>query len=67
MYQSVDLTPFGGNYTNPLEVLPGIWMFTSYNQVLQFSTGGQIEYTVYLSDIAVNQGLNDTLFSIPTN
>lgn len=54
------------NYSSPMEVLPGVWLFTSHQQVLQFGGGFQIVTESILTDIKVNQGLNDTLFDIPT-
>ncbi len=54
------------NYSNPLEVAPGVWLFTSHHHVLQFSGGFQMITDFILTDIKVNQGLNDSLFTIPT-
>ena len=54
------------NYSNPMEVMPGVWLFTSHCHTLQFSTGDQIVHESILSDIKVNQGLDDALFNIPT-
>jgi len=54
------------NYSNPMEVLPGVWLFTSHQHVLQFSSGFQVITQFILTDIQVNQGLNDALFAIPT-
>ena len=54
------------NYSNPMEVLPGVWLFTSHSHLLQCSNGFQIITESMLTDIKVNQGLNDSLFAIPT-
>ena len=54
------------DYQTPREVLPGVWLFTSHRRTIQFSTGEQIVHASILSDIKVNQGLNDSLFTIPT-
>ncbi len=53
------------NYSNPLEVAPGVWIFTSHRHTLQFNGGFQLVTESILTEIMVNQGLNDSLFSIP--
>ena len=55
------------DYLNPMEVSPGVWLFSSHRNTLRFNTtGNQIIHDSILSDIKVNQGLNDDLFNIPT-
>jgi outer membrane lipoprotein-sorting protein len=54
------------DYQSPMEVLPGVWLFTSHRHTLHFSTGEDIIHESILRDIKVNQSLADSLFTIPT-
>ncbi len=54
------------DYLNPMEVATGVWMFTGHRHTIQFASGDQIVHESILSSVIVNQGLDDSLFAIPT-
>jgi outer membrane lipoprotein-sorting protein len=53
-------------YLNPTEVMPGHWLFTVHTHTLSFNSGATIIRQTTISNIVVNQGLNDSRFNIPT-
>jgi hypothetical protein len=52
-------------YLNPAEILPGHWMFTFHRHTMTFDSGDTIVVESTYSNIVVNQGLPDSLFTIP--
>lgn len=52
-------------YLNPVEVLPGKWLYTLHRLTIHFPTGDELQTESSLSNIQVNQGLSDALFAIP--
>ncbi|MGA2221538.1 MAG: hypothetical protein ABSH21_07150 [Verrucomicrobiia bacterium] len=53
-------------YLYPVEVFTGHWLFTLHRQTLAFDSGEQIVTESTTTGIQVNQGLDDSLFNIPT-
>jgi outer membrane lipoprotein-sorting protein len=53
-------------YLNPIEVMPGHWLYTLHRHTMQFDGGGYIVVEFTINNIQVNQGLADSLFDIPT-
>jgi len=53
-------------YINPVELLPGHWLFTVHRNTKQFDSGESIVIETTINNVLVNQGLSDDLFAIPT-
>lgn len=66
----VDLAAKGvstkSEYLNPIEVLPGKWMFTTHRCTLHVDSGDEIVVESTMGGLQLNQGLSDALFDIPT-
>jgi hypothetical protein len=52
-------------YLNPVEVLPGKWLFTLHRTTIQFGDGSQLQTESSFTQLQANQGLADDLFAIP--
>ncbi len=53
-------------YLNPVEILPGKWMFTTHRYTITLSTGDNLVNESTITNLQVNQGLADSLFTFPT-
>jgi hypothetical protein len=53
-------------YLNPVEALPGRWLFTLHRHTMTFDSGDVITLESGMSNMQANQGLADSLFDIPT-
>jgi len=51
-------------YLNPVEVLPGRWLFTLHRTTISFPNGEQLQVESTISNIRVNQGLDERLFEV---
>ena len=52
-------------YLNPVEIIPGHWLYTVHRHTMAFDSGDQIVLESTMRNIQVNQGLADILFDIP--
>jgi outer membrane lipoprotein-sorting protein len=52
-------------YLNPVEVMPGRWLYTLHRHTMTFDSGDSVVIESTISNIQVNQGLSDSLFDIP--
>lgn len=52
-------------YLNPVEALPGRWLFSLHRATMYFASGDQLVIETTLSNIQANPALDDSLFTIP--
>ncbi|HTS18127.1 MAG TPA: Amuc_1099 family pilus-like system protein [Verrucomicrobiae bacterium] len=52
-------------YLNPVEVVPGHWMYTFHRHTMTFDSGDTVVVESAMTGITANQGLDDSLFDIP--
>ena len=54
-------------YLNPIEVFAGRWLFTLHRETIQFTSGDVIVFETILSNVIANQGIDDSLFALPSD
>jgi hypothetical protein len=53
-------------FLNPIEVFPGKWLFTLHKHTMMFDSGDVIVFESAITNVQANQGLDDSLFYIPS-
>ena len=53
-------------HLNPIEMIPGRWLFTPHRHTLQFDNSDTVVVEFKMTNILVKQGLADSPFNVPT-